>query len=113
MIIKKAFSIVFLVLIGSFISYWLISIIKCEYLTSKHGEEFFRLELQTNLLDQAEILKVLYYSEVTATVYFKSNLGGNILEFRKNNNIWVLNRWISTVWSKQGSADGFMWPYIR
>jgi hypothetical protein len=112
MSIKKAILIIILVITGGFLAYWSISIVKCEFLTSKHGKEFVGLELQTNLLDQAEILKVLHYSEITATVYYKDIYGGNILEFRKENNVWILNRWI-TVWSKQGSADGFMWPYIR
>jgi hypothetical protein len=64
------------------------------------------------MLTQAKIIKVLNYSEEIATIYYKGESGGDILEFRRENNIWVLNRWV-TVWSRQGSADDFMWPYFR
>jgi hypothetical protein len=111
MIIKKI--IVFGIVISVFIMRWVISIVKCEILTLKYKKEFIGLELQTNMLTQAKSLKVLSYSEKTATVYYRSEGGGDILEFRKDNNVWILNRWVATVWSSSGSADGFMWPYIR
>ena len=113
MIVKKIILVALLVAIGWLITYWVVSIIKCEMLTIEHRDEFIGLELQTNMLTLAETIKVLNYSEETATVYYKDQYGGNILEFRRNNNIWIFNRWGATVWSRQGSADGFMWPYIR
>ena len=37
---------------------------------------------------------------------------GNILTYKKENGSWYFDRW-ETVWSRSGSADGFVWPYIR
>ena len=113
MSIKKLILIILLVIISGFITYWVASIVKCEIQTSKYGKEFVGLELQTNMLGSADTLKVLEYSKETAIVYYKEKYGGDILEFHKENNIWIYKRWLRTVWSKSGSADGFIWPYIR
>jgi hypothetical protein len=111
---RKKVLIIFIIIIFGFISYWIFSIVKCEILTSKYGAEFVGLELQTNMLNSAKETKVLFYSEKKAIIYYKDEFGGDILEFIKDDkNEWVLNKWVITVWSKSGSADGFMWPYIR
>lgn len=111
--IKKIFATILLVFISVFFLYWLHSLISCEILTAKHGEEFVGLDQQTNMLKSSNIIKVLEYSDTSATVYYKSEDGGDILEFRKINEEWKLNKWVATVWSKTGSADDIMWPYIR
>ncbi len=109
--IKKIFATILLVFISVFFLYWLCSLVRCEILTVKYGEEFIGLEMQTNMIGPATSLKVLEYSEEYARVYYKDE-GGFVFEFYKNNDVWIRNRWYA-VWSKTGSADDIMWPYIR
>lgn len=86
--------------------------LKAEILTAKYGEEFWGLEQQTNMLSESYYHKVLSYSNEEAKVFYASN-SGDLLTFKKDTDgIWKLFRW-ETVWSKSGSASGFMWPYYR
>ena len=112
-IIKRIFYFTILLLIGTFIINWTISIIKCERLTSLYGKEFIGLDRQTNMLEGASIIKVLDYSYSFARVYYKDESGGNILIFKKGDGKWRYVIWERTVWSRMGSADDFLWPYIR
>ena len=63
-----------------------------------------------------EKIKVIEYSDDHAKVYsvFENELnkGGDIYYFKCNNNNWEFDH-LETVWSKMGSADGFIWPYVR
>jgi hypothetical protein len=110
---KKVVTIVLIIAITCFVIFWTLSIIKCENLTSQYGKEFEGLEESTNMLKESETVKVLNYSNMTARVYYKDREGGDILRFIKQDGKWVLDKWEKTVWSRTGSADGFMWPYIR
>jgi len=110
---RKIILLITLIIVGGFISYWIFSLVRCEILTLKYGNEFIGLELQNTMLDPADNLKILSYSGDTAKVYYKDKNIGNILEFNKSNETWLYIRWVDTVWSKQGSADGFIWPYFR
>lgn len=92
--------------------FWVISYIHCEVLTNMHGYEFKNLYEQTGIISEVDNWKVLKYSERSADVYYSSKLSGNIIYFKKENDNWVLVHW-KTIWSKFGSADEFMWPYIR
>lgn len=86
--------------------------IKSEYLTLKYGKEFEGLEKQTNMLSDSSYYKVLDYSENKARVFYVSD-SGDIIVFQKNpQGEWIYQSW-DTIWSKSGSADGFMWPYYR
>ena len=88
--------------------------IKAEILTNKYGHEFLGLELQTNLLDDADYLKVVDYDDQSARVFYvASGAWGCWLTFCKDRNgDWRLENW-DCIWSTTGSADGFMWPYYR
>ena len=88
------------------------SIAYCEILTSLYGKEFDGLEVETNMLQEADFLKVLDYSKTNARVFYKNSYNSNVLEFENHNGIWKIKRW-DTIWSKEGSADKFLWPYIR
>jgi len=113
-IMKKPLIIIFIIVACS-ILIWIASLVKCEVLTFQHWKEFETLYKETNMLGEQEYLKVLDYSDISARVYYVgiNRAGGNILRFVKQNGQWVYAEWEETVWSKTGSADGFMWPYIR
>jgi hypothetical protein len=112
-IMKKVLIIVLIVVLFFPIILWIASIIKCETLTYRYWREFEGLEQSTNMLNKSETIKVLDYSNVSARIYYKDREGGDILRFIKQDGKWVLDKWEKTVWSRTGSADGFMWPYVR
>lgn len=94
---------------------WITSIVKCEILTYQHGMEFSNLYQSNTMIGEQQYWKVLEYSDTYARVYFvaSNRNSGNILTFVRQNGVWVYNSWEETVWSRSGSADGFVWPYIR
>ena len=97
------------------IAYWAISFAQCELLTVQHGQEFKDLYRVNTMIGEQSYLKVLNYSDTYAQVYYVgiNRSGGDILGFSKQNDRWVYQKWERTVWSKTGSADDFVWPYIR
>ena len=109
---KKILIIVFIL---SPLIIWGMSILRCELLTNQHGKEFETVYKENTMMGEIDYLKVLNYSDVSARVYYvsKNRTGGDILIFSKKDNQWTYDKWERTVWSKSGSADGFMWPYIR
>jgi hypothetical protein len=66
-------------------------------------------------VNEAEIFKIISYSDDFARIYCitKNRESGTIHNFIKENNEWKYNQWEGGGWSKSGSADGFVWPYIR
>lgn len=109
----KKILIVIIALVLSFLLFWGGSCIYFEVLTSQHGEEFTELYKLSNMIDEVDHLKVMKYSDTTAKVYYVTeNTVGDLFTFIKQNGEWELEKW-ETVWSKSGSADGFIWPYIR
>jgi hypothetical protein len=109
---KKIIAVVLIVVVACPFLIWIGAIAKCEILTFQHQKEFYGLEETTNMISKADSLKVLNYTSLSANVYYKNYYGGNVLRFIRQDDGWVLNGW-NTVWSKMGSADGFIWPYIR
>lgn len=92
---------------------WGGSIVRCEVLTVRHGDTFAHEYTQTGIIAGNDYLKVINISKSKATVYYVSKgTFGNIIHFANSNGQWKLQSW-ETVWSKNGSADGFMWPYLR
>lgn len=109
--IWKGIKLIILMSIAAFILYWLFSIGICEYNTYVHGNEFDSFPA---LVDPESKVKVLEYGNDTARIYTESGKygNGNIITYKKENGNWYFDRW-ETVWSGSGSADGFVWPYIR
>lgn len=93
---------------------WPASILKCEILTAKHGGEFVDLwQLEPSIAEPA-YLKVLSYSKTEASVYYvgANKQGGTVLRFSKSADTWILDGY-GPYWSRTGSADDLIWPYIR
>ena len=93
---------------------WGILFLKCEILTAFHGEKFTEVYKENTMMGEIEYLKILNYSDKEARIYYVSQdyLSGDILLFTNENDEWQYDSWERTVWSKQGSADGFVWPYV-
>lgn len=114
----KKLKISVLILIGVFILFWICSIAVCEYNTYQYGEIFRRIKIHDiggeRYLDHCNI-KVINYGEDYAKVYavLENDEAGLVYHFVKNESgDWMFDCY-DTVYSKTGSADGFVWPYIR
>lgn len=91
---------------------WLGAIARCEILTWLHGDEFADAWQQTRMIDGVTTMKVLDCDKWFARVYYKNDAGGHLLLFKRRIPGWEMVSW-DTVWAKRGSADDFIWPYIR
>lgn len=96
------------------IVWWPFSVVKCEILTYKHGAEFDQSWKNETMLLEPEYWKVLKYRNNKASVYFVSpeGKGGTVLYFTLKETGWEISDW-GPGWSKYGTADDWIWPYIR
>ena len=108
---KKFIKFFILSVLVLFTAYWSFSVLKCEYLTYVHKDEFIYDE---EIKDSA-LIKILEYKDDYAKLYcINYNVhSGSLCTFKKENDKWIFKSWGRAVWSKHGSADGFMWPYGR
>ncbi|MCM0666563.1 hypothetical protein [Flavobacterium tyrosinilyticum] len=83
-------------------------------MTWKHGSEFLIPKEVSSMIGGVSSKKVLEYSNDSAIVYLISSekSSGDTICFIIIDGKWIFSNW-RTVWSKTGSADGFIWPYIR
>ena len=102
-----------LIIILAVLAFWLFSILWVEAQTAIHMDEFNYPDDIASMSGDVDYLKVLKYSDY-ALVYFVSgdHSVGNTAQFRYINNQWEFYKWNDTVWSKTGSAEGFVWPYL-
>lgn len=94
---------------------WGISIAKCEKLTAQYGAQFADLYKNYTMFEEPDDFKVLQYQDTKASVYYVTRgSGGDIVHYRRDEvlDAWQFDEW-ETVWSRTGSASGFVWPYIR
>jgi hypothetical protein len=98
-----------IILLGLF---WAASIINCEILTDKYGEEFLDASINLRNTIKIDAWKVLDYSEDYAEVYFYTEYGGALISFDFVDGEWKERNWKAS-WSTTGSADDFIWPYIH
>jgi hypothetical protein len=89
--VRIKISIILLLIPCIAILFWLGSIIKSEIITSKYSEKLIHEELQTNMLYDADDLKVLDYSDRYARVYYAyDSSGGAVIEFSNKDGKWAL-----------------------
>ena len=116
----KKIKIVVLVIISAFVLYWIFSIAMCEYNTCKYGEIFRNTKIHDiggeGYLNDCNIKVIKYnkdYAKVYAVFENAQNEVGLVYYFVKTENgDWVFD-YYDAVYSTTGSADGFIWPYIR
>lgn len=96
---------------------WIASLIHCEILTAKFGDDELIAACEENdMIGEIDTLKVLERNPYFLKVYVKNAQGGHVMLLEKNMNTpeknWRIAYWW-TIWSRQGSASEFVWPYIR
>ena len=114
---KKRITLTILILcVIIFTLFWIGSLIKCEILTQKYVYQFKDAYKEHTLLMECDTIKVLNYTSHSAKVYYitENHGSGSILYFKRANkkSNWEFVEW-EVVWSDSGSADGYVWPYIR
>ncbi len=112
--------VIILTLILIFLAYWGCSIASCEYLTSRYGYQFEELYKEDPMFGNELVkLKILAYYDDHATLYYVTATEefdvelGDVVDFKKENGKWICDGYPNTIWSKHGSADGYIWPYGR
>ena len=113
---KKIIIAIIMLLLFAFLLFWFGSVLKCEILTHKYGAEFSAKVNNFNMMD-IDYYKVIKYDsdEHEALIYCVAKRGAGItMSFRKNGNgtSWIYIEY-NVIWSSSGSADVFIWPYIR
>lgn len=95
-----------------FVLIWGASLIKCEYLTYKHHDDFEYAYHGNTMLGKMEYFKVLHCSEDTAEVYYVSQnmSSGDVFSFHRQDDQWSVTDW-NTIWSATSSASEVIWPY--
>lgn len=109
---KKVFRIriILIIFIIGLMIFWIGSILKCEILTVSLKEQLINLD---DGWAKNGKFKVLNLGDDYALVYWSCEYSGSTFSYIKENGEWKFNRCEKTIWSKHGSADGFIWPYIR
>ncbi len=89
---------------------WGLPMLKCEYLTARHGHEFLSIEDARLATD----FKVLTYKDNFARIYYINFDGtsGYIHNYVKQDGKWIYNEWEDGGWSVYGTADDSVWPYF-
>ena len=96
---------------------WVSEVIRCEVLTAQYGNELFDVCDAHPMMGPMEYIKVLDYKRnAYAKVYAVSEAHSNgsefILIYDHDSEKWIIQVWLG-IWSAEGSADGYIWPYIR
>ena len=92
---------------------WGASVLRCEILTYKYAKEFENLYKETSMIDSIDYLKILSKTTTHAKIYYvEKGDAGYIVEAQYNDSGWHMTDW-DCVWSKMGTADGFVFPYGR
>lgn len=110
---KKKKGLIVLVLIICILSIG-IPYMNIEIKTYKYGDQFKDRYTDTNMIDGIEYYKVLSYSETKAKVLYveSEHETVNFAWFKKEDGKWVYDNW-DTIWSQNGSADGWTFPFYR
>lgn len=96
---------------------WITSLTYCEILTAKFGnDDLVRVCESNKMIGAIDTLKVLEKNPLFLKVYVRNMEGGHVMLLENNENApygqWEVKGWW-TIWAKHGSADGFIWPYVR
>ena len=94
------------------ILFWVGSVVYCEALTARYGEEFANAAEDIAQIVKVDQWKVLSYSENYAKIYYTSDYGGTVISYVREDGDWDYLDWEAD-WSIDGSADDLIWPYIR
>ncbi|MDO4357090.1 MAG: hypothetical protein Q4E13_11335 [Clostridia bacterium] len=115
----KKFTRIGLIILLAFLIQWGFSLVRCEVLTAKYGEPaLYSAGIEQTMIEGDSAFKVLEYKPAGyARLYARGDNSGSELILVRDwsdeaSQPWKVVFW-NTIWSRQGSADGFIWPYFR
>lgn len=96
---------------------WIVSLIHCEILTAKYSsDELIAVCEENDMIGEVDTLKVLEQEPLLLKVYVKNEQGGHVMWLEEHLSMpqkqWKVVYWW-VIWSKEGSANEIIWPYIR
>lgn len=117
---KKIINIISVIIIGLLlaVAIWILSLIRCQYLTILHIDEFYT-NSSSEYLQLAKTSHIIDYGDSNAILYCigevyvgeeRVNSYGVKLYFVKNGAEWI-EKDSSIIWSSTGSASSVIWPY--
>ena len=99
--------------------FWGFSLARCELLTALYSEATMNSAcLEQTMIEADAKFKILEYRPLGyVKLYAKERDAGSLLllvrDYQTDASSWKVVYW-ETIWSdKGGSADGFIWPYLR
>lgn len=109
----KKIKIIVLVILASIILFWIIALLRCEILTLRYEEQFKEAYMQTGMISSIVDMKVLDFEDESASIYYICEGGtwSSRVEFVRNASGWQMTSW-DCIWSRFGSANNVVWPYI-
>ncbi len=119
--VSKIVKWIILVPIIVFFVVWIGTLVKNRIVTELHRDEISKLRSSySEFLPKRDWYRILSYSETEIEIYFVRNvdsdprdyrLGGVITFRRDSDGKWYDNFGGNYLWSGEGSADEYIWPY--
>lgn len=122
-IIKRCILCIPIFIVAAFLVVWGVSLLKCEILSNKYGEELFDAYKGKGVgdfeywLDGYSEAKVISYDSDAgeAQVYYVIEegdwRGGMLASYMKGKDGWNPVGYVHTLWANKGNADRSVWPY--
>ena len=131
---KKKWYVVAAMIIALFLIYLAVPYFRVGNLTKKYGSEFLNRYSENGFYGDIEYLKVFQYRDEKINIPYLDNTrlreelidlsddhavilyveenhsSASLFVFCDESGQWKLSSW-NLIWSKSGTADGFMWPY--
>ncbi len=92
--------------------FWGIAVLKCEIYTASHASEFEDEYVQEDIVVPADSIKILFYSDEYAQVYYECGDRADIIDFRYRDKKWYLMRRVSVKEEGDSRPKRFVWPYL-
>lgn len=103
---------IFLIGIIALLAFWGLAVLKCEIQTASHSREFEDEYIQEDVVVPADSIKLLFYSDEYARVYYECGSCADIIDFRFEDEKWHLRRRVTVKSEMDERPKRVVWPYI-
>lgn len=107
---KRKYVIIAIIIIATFLIVF--PYIRVEIKTYMYADEFKDIINENSMLEDFAYFKVMEYKKCNAEILCvsKNHSASFLMHYEKKEKSWYLTDW-KCVWSKSGTADGFIWPF--
>lgn len=106
--VRRALSLMIIIVL----LFWGFAVLKCEILTASHAREFEDEYIQEDIVVPSDSIKILFYSDEYARVYYEYGHSADIIDFRQTEGKWRLGRRVSVKSENDLRPKKIVWPYI-